>query len=93
MPHLRGGAAAAAAAGRTVELDRACIEGYLAWNRSRGWRGQRAAAGAGRSVSAAVAQSAVLSLRNLLDDITAWGWQQAPPRRLSAMPMRRAGSS
>jgi len=24
----------------------------------------------------------VLSLRNLLDDITAWGWQQAPPRRL-----------
>ena len=64
------------------ELDRACIEGYLAWNRTRGWRGQRAAAGAGRSVSAAVAQSAVLSLRNLLDDITAWGWEQAPPRRL-----------
>lgn len=64
------------------ELDRACIEGYLGWNRTRGWRGQRAAAGAGRSVSAAVAQSAVLSLRNLLDDITAWGWQQAPPRRL-----------
>ena len=29
------------------ELDRACIEGYLAWNRTRGWRGQRAAAGAG----------------------------------------------
>lgn len=64
------------------ELDRACIENYLAWNRTRGWRGQRAAAGAGRTVSAAVAQSAVLSLRNLLDDITAWGWEQAPPRRL-----------
>ena len=64
------------------ELDRACIEGYLAWNRTRGWRGRRAAAGAGRAVSVAVAQSAVLSLRNLLDDITAWGWQQAPPRRL-----------
>jgi len=63
-------------------LDRICIEGYLAWNRTRGWRGQRAAAGAGRRISAAVAQSAVLSLRNLLDDITAWGWQQAPPRRL-----------
>ncbi|ETZ59692.1 phage integrase family domain protein [Mycobacterium sp. MAC_080597_8934] len=29
-----------------------------------------------------MAQSAVLSLRNLLDDITAWGWAQAPPRRL-----------
>jgi len=64
------------------ELDRACIEGYLAWNRTRGWRGRRAAAGAGRAVSGAVAQSAVLSLRSLLDDITAWGWQQAPPRRL-----------
>jgi integrase len=64
------------------ELDRACLESYLAWNRARGWRGQRAAAGAGRIVSAAVAQSAVLSLRNLLDDITAWGWQQAPAQRL-----------
>lgn len=64
------------------ELDRTCIEDYLAWNRTRGWRGQRAAAGAGRNVSAAVAQSAVLSLRNLLDDITAWGWDQAPVRRL-----------
>ncbi len=37
------------------ELDRSCIEGYLGWNRTRGWRGQRAAAGAGRAVSAAVA--------------------------------------
>ncbi len=25
------------------ELDRACTEGYLAWNRTRGWRGHRAA--------------------------------------------------
>lgn len=64
------------------ELDRSCIEGFLGWNRTRRWRGQRATAGAGRTVSAAVAQSAVLSLRNLLDDITAWGWAQAPPRRL-----------
>lgn len=63
-------------------LDRACIEDYLVWNRTRGWRGQRAAAGGGRTISTAVAQSAVLSLRNLLDDITGWGWQQAPPRRL-----------
>jgi integrase len=63
-------------------LDRACIGGYLAWNRTRGWRGRRAAAGAGRTVSVAVAHSSVLSVRNLLDDITAWGWEQAPPRRL-----------
>ena len=54
------------------------------------WRGTAPAAGAGnvpragagRTISAAVAQSAVLSLRNLLDDITAWGWEQAPTRRL-----------
>ncbi len=64
------------------KLDRGCIEGYLVWNRTRGWRGQRATAGAGRTISTAVAQSAVLSLRNLLDDVTAWGWQQAPPQRL-----------
>jgi len=28
------------------------------------------------------AQSAVLSLRNLLEDITAWGWERAPPQQL-----------
>ncbi|QSE87805.1 tyrosine-type recombinase/integrase (plasmid) [Rhodococcus pseudokoreensis] len=39
-------------------------------------------AGAGRTISTAVIQSTVLSLRNLLDDITAWGWEQAPARRL-----------
>ena len=37
---------------------------------------------AGRAISAAVAQSAVLSLRNMLDDIAAWGWAEAPSRRL-----------
>jgi hypothetical protein len=55
------------------QLERSHIEGYLAWNRTRPWRGQRAAAGKGRTVSVAVAQSAVLSLRNMLDDIAAWG--------------------
>jgi hypothetical protein len=37
------------------ELDRARIDGYLAYNRTRGWRGQRAGAGAGRTISTAVA--------------------------------------
>ncbi len=64
------------------QLERGHIEGYLAWNRTRPWRGQRAAAGQGRAISASVAQSAVLSLRNMLDDIAAWGWADAPPRRL-----------
>ena len=64
------------------QLERGHIEGYLAWNRTRPWRGQRAAAGQDRAISASVAQSAVLSLRNMLDDIAAWGWADAPPRRL-----------
>jgi integrase len=64
------------------QLERGHIEGYLAWNRTRPWRGQRAAAGNGRAISASVAQSAVLSLRNMLDDIAAWGWADATSRRL-----------
>jgi integrase len=64
------------------QLTREHVEGYLTWNRTRPWRGQRAAAGNGRTISVAVAQSAVLSLRNMLDDITAWGWADAPPGRL-----------
>ena len=64
------------------DLDRSHIEGFLVWNRTRTWRGQRAAAGAGRTISKAVIQSTVLSVRNLFDDITEWGWEQAPPRRL-----------
>lgn len=65
-----------------ADLRREHVEGFLVWNQTRGWRGQRAAAGAGRTISRSVAASAVLSLRNLLDDITAWGWDQAPARRL-----------
>jgi integrase len=64
------------------QLERSHIEGYLTWNRTRPWRGQRAAAGKGRTISVAVAQSAVLSLRNMLDDIAAWGWADTPSRRL-----------
>ena len=52
------------------DLDRSHIEGFLVWNRTRTWRGQRAAAGAGRIISKAVIQSTVLSVRNLLEDIT-----------------------
>jgi hypothetical protein len=50
-------------------LERGHVEGCLTWNRTRPWRGRRAAAE--RTISSSVAQSAVLSLRNLLDDITA----------------------
>lgn len=61
------------------DLQRHQVEAFLVWNRTRPWRGRKARP---RPVSAAVAQSAVLSLRNLLEDITAWGWAAAPARRL-----------
>ena len=61
------------------DLQRHQVEAFLVWNRTRPWRGRKARP---RPVSAAVAQSAVLSLRNLLEDITAWGWADAPTRRL-----------
>ena len=64
------------------QLRRHHIEAYLIWNRHRPWRGRHAAAGAGRTVSTAVAQAAVLTLRNMLDDITDWGWDDVPTRRL-----------
>ena len=60
-------------------LQRGHIEEFLSWNRTRPWRGRKARP---QPVSAAVAQSAVLSLRNLFEDIAAWGWAEAPTRRL-----------
>ena len=60
------------------DLQRSHVEEFLIWNRSRPWRGRKARP---QPVSAA-AQSAVLSLRNLLEDIAAWGWAKAPSRRL-----------
>ncbi len=61
------------------DLQRSHVEEFLIWNRSRPWRGRKARP---QPVSAAVAQSAVLSLRNLLEDIAAWGWAEAPTGRL-----------
>jgi integrase len=60
-------------------LQRRHIEEFLIWNRTRPWRGRRARA---KAIGAAVAQSTVLSVRNLLEDIAAWDWAEAPPRRL-----------
>jgi integrase len=60
-------------------LQRHQVEAFLVWNLTRYWRGRKARA---RPVSASVAQSAVLSLRNLLEDIAAWGWADAPAGRL-----------
>lgn len=66
-----------------AQLERRHVEAFLLHNRDRLWRGWRARGkGAGRTISPAVAQSTVLSVRNLLEDITAWDWSDAPTRRL-----------
>lgn len=64
---------------RLAQLERHHIEEFLVWNRTRHWRGRVAR---DQSVSASVAHSTVLTLRNFLDDITLWGWAERPTRRL-----------
>jgi site-specific recombinase XerD len=61
------------------QLSRNHIEGFLAFNRHRPWRGRKARP---VPVSDSVAQSAVLTLRNMFEDIAAWGWAEAPTRQL-----------
>jgi hypothetical protein len=61
------------------QLDRHHIEAFLAWNRTRTWRGRLARE---QQVSASAVHSAVLTLRNFLDDITLGGWADRPCRRL-----------
>jgi len=61
------------------DLQRGHVEEFLIWNRTRPWRGRKARP---QPVSTAVAQAAVLSLRNLLEDIAVWGWAEAPAGRL-----------
>jgi site-specific recombinase XerD len=61
------------------QLRRDHVEGFLAFNRHRPWRGRKARA---VQVSDSVAQSAVLTLRNMFDDIAAWGWAEAPDRQM-----------
>ena len=59
------------------ELTRDHIEEFAASARSRGHR-----AGEQHTVGPAAAAHAMITLRCFLDDITAWGWAEAPPRRL-----------
>lgn len=61
------------------QLDRGDIEEFLVWNRTRCWRGRLAR---DKQVSASVVHAGVLGLRNMLDDITLWGWNERPTRRL-----------
>jgi integrase len=62
-----------------AQLERRHIEAFLAWNRTRTWRGRVAR---DQRVSAAAVHGTVLTVRNFLDDITLWGWADQPRRRL-----------
>jgi site-specific recombinase XerD len=61
------------------QLDRSHIEDFLAANAIRRWRGRVAR---DRQVSPSVVHATVLDVRNFLDDISAWGWAERPPRQL-----------
>lgn len=65
---------------RLGQLERHHVEEFLAWNRTRPWRGRLAR---DRQVSVSVAHSTVLTLRNFLDDITLWGWTDRPVRQIA----------
>lgn len=62
-----------------ASLQRSHVEEFLTWNRTRPWRGRKARP---RPIGPAVAQSTVLCVRNMLEDIAAWGWADAPTKRL-----------
>jgi hypothetical protein len=61
------------------DLERHHVEAFLAWTSTRECR---RAQDDSRPVGPFVAAHATFTLRNFLEDITAWGWAEAPQRRL-----------
>jgi len=61
------------------KLERRHVEAYLAWTATRQCRGSHDNA---KQVGPFVAAHAAITLRNFLEDISAWGWAEAPRRRL-----------
>jgi integrase len=62
------------------DLQRGHVEAFCTWLPTRSWRGRRAAPS--RRVGVSSAAATVITLRNFLDDIAAWGWAERPSRRL-----------
>jgi integrase len=62
-----------------ADLERRHIEAYLAWTSTRSGRGRHDRT---KTVGPYVHAHAAIAVRALLDDITAWGWADAPRRRL-----------
>jgi len=67
-------------ASRLDQLERTVhIEPFLAWARTRPWRG---ANGNGRIISATQYHHDIVDLRVFFDDIACWGWPSQPRQRL-----------
>lgn len=61
------------------QLQREHIEAYCVFVQTRRWRGQRAC---DQQIGAHSLIAGLVAVRGFLDDITAWGWADAPQRRL-----------
>jgi integrase len=61
------------------QLERHHVEAFLAWNRTRPWRGRVARP---KPVAASVVHATVLAVRNFFDDLALWGWAERPARQL-----------
>lgn len=61
------------------QLERHHVEAYLAWTATRRCRGSHDSE---RTVGPFVAAHAAVTLRNMLEDVSAWGWADAPSRPL-----------
>lgn len=64
---------------RLGQLRRAHMEGFLAWNQGRPWRGWLAR---DKPVSASVSKHVVVDLRAFFEDIAIWGWAERPSSQL-----------
>lgn len=62
-----------------ADLERSQIEAFCRFLPTRRWRGQRAC---DRRVGSHTVIATLIDLRSFLTDITAWGWAEAPRRRL-----------
>ncbi|HEX2028054.1 MAG TPA: tyrosine-type recombinase/integrase [Nitriliruptorales bacterium] len=62
-----------------ANLERHHVEAFMSWTATRPGQGTQRHV---QQVGASTIAHAVISLRALLDDIAAWGWAQAPSRRL-----------
>jgi site-specific recombinase XerD len=62
-----------------TELTRTHMEGFLAYNHGRPWRGRLARQ---QPVSAVASKRTVIDLRCFLDDLALWGWAERAPGRL-----------